>query len=277
LSASAAASREGRRARSFWELLREGRDAITEVPKSRWDVDEVFDPDPDAQGRITHAGAALGDVEHFDAAFFGVSPREAVALDPQQRLLLEVTTAIARGRRHLAGIAHGQPDGDLCRHLRNGLFGAEMEAIGARTGDFYAGSGTALAWRRVAFPTCSGCMVEPPIDTACSSSLVAMHLALAHCATARRMWPSPGRQRHPFPGRTILTCRADDVVRGALQGVRRSADSYVRARDAQWWCSSASPMPSAMVTHPRTLRGSAINHDGRSAGLTVPAARHRRP
>src|SRR6202048_3750855 len=74
----------------FWDVLRQGRDAVSEVPRERWDVEEFFDPDPEASGKIvTRRAGFIDDVTGFDAQFFGVSAREVRLMDPQHRLLLE--------------------------------------------------------------------------------------------------------------------------------------------------------------------------------------------
>src|SRR5262249_51044644 len=75
----------------LWKLLAGGVDAVTEVPKERWHLPAVYHPDPGRPGRTTSRwGGFLDHIDHFDAQFFGIGPREAAQADPQQRLLLEV-------------------------------------------------------------------------------------------------------------------------------------------------------------------------------------------
>ena len=101
---------------SFWRLLDEGVDAVTEVPAERWDVDALYDPDPDAPGKMaTRSGGFVSEVDRFDAGFFGISPREAVSMDPQQRLLLETSWEALERAGHCARAVDGQRHGRVRR------------------------------------------------------------------------------------------------------------------------------------------------------------------
>jgi acyl transferase domain-containing protein/acyl carrier protein len=161
----------------LWALVCGGGEGIGLFPSDRgWDVESVFDPDPDVPGKsYVCRGGFLDDVAGFDAGFFGVSPREAVAMDPQQRLLLEVSwEAIER-----AGI-----DPLTLRGSQTGVFTGVMGHDYARSTegptDGVEGFGTGVMGSVVSGRVSYVLGLEGPavsVDTACSSSLVALHLA----------------------------------------------------------------------------------------------------
>lgn len=261
-------------AESFWRLLREGLDGITEIPADRWDVDAYYDPDPDAPGKMnTRRGGFISDVDQFDPAFFGIAPREAVSMDPQQRLLLEVTWEALEDA--------GQPPHALIGS-RSGVF------IGMGTSDYaqmmlsrdpteidqYLGTG--IAHSVVAGRVSYALGWQGPsmlVDTACSSGALAVHLAcqslhLGECglavAGAVNLILSPELTIH-FSKTGML---APD---GRCKTFDASADGYARAEG----CGVVvlKRLSDAQRANDRVLaviRGSAVNQDGRSSGLTAP-------
>ena len=97
---------------AFWQLRRDGTDAVTDVPADRWDADAYYDPDPEAPGKmVTRRGGFLRRSIEFDPQFFGISPREAATMDPQQRLLLEVAGRRSRAPAWRADRLAGTPTG----------------------------------------------------------------------------------------------------------------------------------------------------------------------
>jgi acyl transferase domain-containing protein len=169
---------------AFWQLLRNGVDAISEVPPDRWDAAAYHNANPDAPGTIaTRFGGFLSKIDEFDPSFFGISPREAASLDPQQRLLLEVSWE-ALERAGVAppdlygtatGVFVGMSTFDYALHQ----VGGQVEQDDLDRIDGYVATGTTLspAAGRLSyvFGLNGPSMV---VDTACSSSLVATHLAV---------------------------------------------------------------------------------------------------
>ncbi len=260
---------------SFWTLLRRGKCTVTEVPKERWDADLYYDPDTSKSGRMnTRWGGFLENVDEFDAAFFGISPREAVRMDPQQRLLLEVSWEAIED----AGLVL-----DQLQHSKTGVF------IGLSTQDYlrlqlhceedacndpYSGTGTAgsIASGRISY--CLG--LQGPnmtVDTACSSSLVAVHLA---CQSLRLresdLALAGGVNLILTPEGTIYFSRVGAMAAdGLCKTFDASADGYVRGEGCGVIVLKRLSDAEVDGDHIHAvIRGSAVNHDGRSSGLTVP-------
>jgi acyl transferase domain-containing protein/cyclopropane fatty-acyl-phospholipid synthase-like methyltransferase/acyl carrier protein len=259
---------------AYWQLLREGRDAIGEVPCDRWDIDALFDPDPDAPARMSvRSGGFLAGIGGFDPAFFGIAPREALSMDPQQRLLLEVTWEALEhagiAAESLAGSATGVFVG-ICNsdHLNRLL------NRGADTIDAYLASGNALSVASGRIAYCLG--LQGPalsIDTSCSSSLVALHVA---CRSVRsgesRLAIAAGVNVMCSPEATIALSKAHMLAPdGRCKTFDASADGFSRGEGCGVLVLKR--LEDALADGDRVLaliRGTAVNQDGRSGGLTVP-------
>ena len=260
---------------SFWQLLREGVDAITETPHERWSLAEFFDAEQDAPGKMyTRYGGFLRDIDKFDAAFFGITPREAVSMDPQQRLLLETSwEALERAgqtKARLMGSRTGVFMG-VCfnEYAQKHLYSGEPERI-----DGYSFTGIApsvLAGRLSYALGLQGPSLA--VDTACSSSLVTVHLA---CQSLRRresdLALAGGVNLILTPENTIYFCKAGAMSpEGRCKTFDASADGYVRGEGCGVLVlKRLSDAIKDNDTILALIRGSAVNQDGRSNGLTAP-------
>ena len=258
---------------SFWRLLEEGIDAIQEVPADRWDIDSFYDPDTEKPGKMaTRFGGFINGIDQFDPAFFGISPREAESLDPQQRLLLEVAWEslenACEAPDHLfdsqTGVFIGISNSDYFR-----LMVADLEKI-----DTYSTTGTALsiaAGRLSYFLGLHG--PNMAIDTACSSSLVALHLAVRSLRSGEcNLALAGGVSLMLSPDLTINFSKAQMMAAdGRCKTFDARADGYVRGEGCGMVVLKR--LSAAQAAGDRILaviRGSAINQDGRSGGITAP-------
>jgi acyl transferase domain-containing protein/acyl carrier protein len=261
--------------KAFWRLLRDGMDAITEIPPDRMDVAAYYDPRPAVPGKMmTRWGGFLEQIDMFDASFFGISPREADRMDPQQRLLLEVAWEALED----AGQAVDRLAGSL-GGVFIGLWLNDYEArLFANPGsvDFYmtTGSGRYSASGRLSYvlgfqgPSLT-------VDTACSSSLVAVHLACQslwrnECSMALAGGANVILQPHISIAYSQSKMMAPD---GRCKFGDAGANGYVRSEGAG--IVVLKPLAAALQDGDpiyALIRGSAVNNDGRSSGyMTTPA------
>lgn len=253
----------------FWNLLNEGRDAISTIPEDRPYLYEYFE-DQGGEAEVPMWGGFLQGVDQFDADFFGITPREAASMDPQQRILLEsVWEALEDG-----GIPPEQISGSNA-----GVF------IGISTHDYsnlidqseinpYAGTGNAhsIAANRISYllhlhgPSMA-------VDTACSSSLVSVHMA---CQSLRQ-----GECRMAIAGGVNLILSPDLAINFTQAGVMapdgrcktfaEKANGYVRSEGVG--AVILKPLSAAIEDGDPiycVIRGSAVNQDGKSNGLMAP-------
>jgi acyl transferase domain-containing protein len=260
---------------SMWRVLRDGVDAVTDVPPDRWDVDAYYAPDPQAPDKmVTRRAGFVSGIDRFEPALFGISPREAAALDPQHRLLLETSYEALES----AGIApdrlNGTTTGVFIGITTNDYF-HYLREIGSDRNEIYSATGTALnaASGRIAF---TWGLMGPcvSVDTACSSSLAAVHLA---CQSLRAgdsdLALAGGVNVILSPEPMVLFSRWGMMAPdGRCKTFDAAADGFVRAEGcgivALKRLSDALAGGDPILA---VIRGSAVNSDGRSSGLTVPS------
>lgn len=257
---------------AFWNLLREGVDAITQVPPERWNTDASYEENAETAIN-TCWGGFLEDIDQFDPQFFKISPREAVSIDPQQRLLLELAwEALEDAGQKPSGLA-GTKTGVFM-----GINGFDYYTLlmnnPAHNIDAYIGTGNTncIAANRISyFFDFTGPSLG--IDTACSSSLVATHLA------CQSIWNGESSLALAGGVRIILSpliaasfSKAGFIAPdGRCKTFDSQANGYVRSEGAG--VVLLKPLSQALVDGDpiyAAIRSSAVNQDGRSNGLTAP-------
>ncbi len=258
---------------AFWQLLRDGVDAITEVPAERWDIDAFYNADRATLGKMnTRWGGFLDQVDQFEPHFFGISPREALEIDPQQRLMLELSwealedaglpTIDLKGSQ--TGVFVGAMWSDYSKLLKgepkyiaeHTATGQDLSIIAARISYTLGLQGPSIA-----------------VNTACSSALVAVHLACQSLHSGESTLALAGGVNLMLvPGSTVAMSKFGGLSPdGRSKAFDALANGYVRGEGA-----------GVVVLKPLTLalaagdpiycviKGSAVNNDGFSNGLTAP-------
>ncbi|MFV0137548.1 SDR family NAD(P)-dependent oxidoreductase [Streptomyces sp. HMX87] len=260
---------------SLWSALRDGRDLVTDMPEDRFDPDRFVDAEmPRAGKSYTAAGGFLNDIERFDAAYFGISPKEAAHMDPQHRLLLELTTE-ALDDAGVAPATLAGTDTAVYIGISDASYGAlqmlRPRGIGPYT---MSGAASSIAANRLshAFDLRGPSMA---VDTACSSSLVALDRA------CRTLWD--GTSRTALCGGANILLSPYHYVgfsqaamlsrRGKCASFSADADGFVRAEGGGMVL--LKPLSDALADGDRVhgvILGTASNCDGRTMGLALPSA-----
>ncbi len=257
----------------FWKNLEQGKDCITEIPSDRWDHDDYYAPDKDAKGKIyTKWGGFLKDIKAFDPLFFNISPRDAKTMDPQERLFMQSAyetmedagyTRTTLSKSGNVGVYVGVMYGDYQ------LYGVEETMRGNALA---ISSNPASIANRVSY-FCNFHGPSIALDTMCSSSLTTLHLAcqslqLGECEVAL----AGGVNASVHPNKYLLLSQGKFASsKGRCESFGEGGDGYVPGEGVG--AVLLKPLSRAIADGDHiygVVKGSAINHGGKTNGYTMP-------
>src|SRR5271166_6477383 len=264
-------------AESFWKLLAEGREAVSDVPPDRWNVERFFDPEPGLPGKsIARRGGFLEGIDQFDPQFFGISPREAPYVDPQHRLLLETAWEAIEDAGIVLDLDRGTDLGVFVGISHNEYQGIqstpwEHSGIGPHSP---TGCAHSIAANRISY--CFN-LRGPSVamDTACSSALTAVHAACEHIRAGRGDAALAGGVTVIItPGGFIGFSQASMLSpEGRCKAFDASANGFVRGEGAG--VVLLKRLSRAVADGDRihgVIIGTALNQDGHTNGISLPSA-----
>ena len=261
---------------ALWRMLTEGGEGVGPVPPERWDAEALYHPDPNRHGRLTsRRGGFLTGLDRFDAAFFGISSREAPQVDPRQRLMMELAWEALED----AGVAPGSLAGSRTATYVSVLTG-DYEVISRdddRRIEMYTGTGmsnTILSNRLAYVFDLRGPSMT--IDTACSGSLVGVHLACQELAEGGSELAMVGgvAVNLLFRGELFFSRANALAADGRCKTFDARADGIVRSEGAGLVVLKR--LDRALADGDRVyavIQGTAVNQDGRSNGMMAPNGR----
>ncbi len=259
---------------AYWEVLKNGKDVVTEVSPDRWGTDFYKHPDKKEPGKsYTFAAGVLNQIDEFDAAFFGISPREAAQMDPQQRLLLELTWEALEDGRQIPESLAGSQCAVYIGIASTDYAHRRMDDLSSLDPYSMTGNTASIASNRISYiydlhgPSVS-------VDTACSSSLVALHQACNAIWNGDAPTAITGGVNmllHPFgfvgfSKASMLSpggrCRAFDATGDGYVRSEGSAVLFLKPlEDAE---RDGDPIHAVIID-------TAINSDGKTNGITLPS------
>ena len=260
---------------SFWQLLINGVDAISEIPEDRWDKNNFYHPDPSVPGKsISYWGGFLNNIDQFDPFFFGISPVEAKYIDPQQRLLLELSHEALDDACKIIEDINGSKTGVFVGISVNEYSLLQMANPAMISSHSGTGSALSIAANRISY-TYNFHGPSIAIDTACSSSLAAVHLA---CQSLRNgecaMALAGGVNMILSPAHSIAFTKAGVLAPdGRCKSFDAAANGYVRGEGGGMIVLKL--LSSALADGDPVsgvILGSAMVQDGRTNGLIAPSS-----
>lgn len=256
----------------FWENLKSGKDCITEIPEERWNNERYFDADKYNKNTYYNKwGGFLDNIDKFDPTFFNISPKEAEVIDPQERLFLETVWHTIEDAGYKSDALSGSDMGVFVGVMfgQYQLFGAEELMKGNYR--FSESSFASIANRVSFFLNLHGPSIA--IDTMCSSSLVTVHMACESIRRGECDWAIAGGVNltlHPIKY-FMLSQKRFASSDGKCRTFGELGDGYVPGEGVG--AVLLKPLKKAIQDNDNiygVIKGSAINHGGKTNGYTVP-------
>lgn len=267
----------------FWDALKNGKDCITEIPKERWDHRLYFDADQDKPGKTySKWGGFLDGVDEFDPKFFNISPREAISIDPQERLFLECVfeamedagytrEMLSRNSNH---IGESSPGGNVGVYVgvmyeEYQLYGLQEQMQGKNVA--IVGNSSSIA-NRVSY-YCNFHGPSLALNTMCSSSLTTIHLACQSLSRGECEAAIAGGVNVSIHPNKYLALGQGKFIsdKGRCESFGEGGNGYVPGEGVG--AVLLKPLSKARADGDHiygVIKGSAINHGGKTNGYTVP-------